>query len=183
MSCCARQYTPQQQYPRFAFLVATCSTRTESEVSGPHSMEPVNSVAMPRRWLFYAFACFVSWGVWAYLSKITSTRIGAAETQLLFTLGMIPFAVVFGLRAGVRSLVADKLGVVYGITNGLLTGLGTMMMFAALHIGPASAVTPIAGAFPLVTVLMARAFLAERLNHVQHLGLATAMVGLTLIAI
>lgn len=146
-------------------------------------MESVNSSAMSRKWLLYAFACFVSWGVWAYLSKITSTSIGAAETQLLFTLGMIPFAVVFGLRVGVKALVADKIGVAYGLTNGLLTGLGTMMMFAALSIGPASAVTPIAGAFPLVTVLMARVLLAERLNRVQHLGLATAMVGLTLIAI
>lgn len=134
-------------------------------------------------WLVYAFACFVCWGVWAFLAKITSVGAGAAETQLLFTLGMMPVALVFALRSGLAPLVADRIGVGYGIANGVLTGVGTILMFAALRDGLASAVAPITGAYPLVTVLLARAVLSERLNPVQYAGLAAALAGLTLIAI
>ena len=136
-----------------------------------------------RMWLFYAFACLACWGVWAFFAKITSTEVGAAETQFLFTVGMVPFALVFAVRSGFGSLTSDRIGVGYGITNGLVTGVGTMLLFVALRDGPASTVAPVSGAYPLVTVLLARALLSERLNHIQHIGLAAALAGLTLIAI
>ena len=135
-----------------------------------------------RIWLSYAFACLACWGIWAFLAKITTTEVGAAETQFLFTLGMVPFALVFAIRSGLGSLVSDRIGVGYGIINGLLTGVGTILMFSAFRNGPASVITPVSGAYPLVTVLLAMVILGERLNYIQYIGLAAALVGLTLIA-
>ena len=108
--------------------------------------------------------------------------MGAAETQFLFTVGMVPFALVFAIRSGLGSLVSDRIGVGYGIINGLLTGVGTILMFSAFRHGPASVITPVSGAYPLVTVLLAMVILGERLNYIQYIGLAAALAGLTLIA-
>ena len=40
-------------------------------------------------WLALCLACTLLWGVWAFLSKVLADRVGAIETQLLFTLGML----------------------------------------------------------------------------------------------
>ena len=61
-------------------------------------------------WLALCLACILLWGVWAFLSKVLADRVGAIETQLLFTLGMLPAGLIAAWRVGAATLVTEKSG-------------------------------------------------------------------------
>ncbi len=56
-----------------------------------------------------------------------------------------------------------------------------LFAFAATH-GLLSLVSVLGSLYPIVTVLLAYAFLGERLTRVQRAGVAVAMVGVVTIA-
>jgi len=60
---------------------------------------------------------------------------------------------------------------------------GTFAYTNALQGGSASLVVPISSAYPLVTVVMAVAFLREKLNRYNLIALAVIVVGLVLIGL
>jgi len=133
-------------------------------------------------WLALCLACTALWGVWAFLSKVLADRVGAIETQLLFTLGMLPAGLIAAWRVGAAALVPSPRGIVYGLLNGLLTALGTLCFFAALGRVSASIVSPLIAAYPLVTVALAAAILRERIRPLQIAGAICAVAGLALLS-
>jgi len=64
----------------------------------------------------------------------------------------------------------------------LLTALGTLCFFAALERIPASIVSPLIAAYPLVTVALAAAILRERIRPLQIAGAICAVAGLALLS-
>ena len=133
-------------------------------------------------WLALCVSCTLLWGLWAFLSKVLADRVGAVETQLLFTLGMLPAGLIAAWRVGAAALVPSPRGIVYGLLNGLLTALGTLCFFAALSRVSASIVSPLIAAYPLVTVALAAAFLRERIAPLQIAGAICAVAGLALLS-
>lgn len=133
-------------------------------------------------WLALCLACTLLWGVWGFLSKLLADRVGAIETQLLFTLGMLPAGLIAAWHVGGPALIPSPRGIVYGLLNGLLTALGTLCFFAALARVSASIVSPLIAAYPLVTVALAAAFLRERITTVQIAGAVCAVSGLALLS-
>jgi drug/metabolite transporter (DMT)-like permease len=66
-------------------------------------------------------------------------------------------------------------GIVFGLTVGVLSAVGQLGLFAAFRYSPnASVVTVMTSLYPLVTVLLAVAFLRERLTKAQMVGLGFA---------
>jgi bacterial/archaeal transporter family protein len=133
-------------------------------------------------WWSLCAACLVLWGIWGFLSKLLADRVGAIDSQLLYTAGMLPAALgaIVGIPA--RELFKSTRGIAYGLLNGLLTGAGTLCFFQALSEGPASVVTPMIAVFPLVTVALAIAFLKERLSWWQAAGALCAVLGMAMLA-
>jgi len=133
-------------------------------------------------WLALCLACTLLWGIWGFLSKLLADRVGAIETQLLFTLGMLPAGLIAAWHVGGAALVPSTRGIVYGLLNGLLTALGTLCFFAALGRVSASIVSPLIAAYPLVTVVLAAAILRERITPLQIAGAVFAVTGLALLS-
>jgi len=150
-----------------------CMTRTNP---------PSAARAGPDHWLALCLACTLLWGVWAFLSKLLADRVGAIETQLLFTSGMLPAGLIAAWRVGAAALIPSPRGIVYGLLNGLLTALGTLCFFAALGRVPASIVSPLIAAYPLVTVALAALILRERIRPLQIAGAVCAVMGLALLS-
>jgi transporter family protein len=138
--------------------------------------------ASVRRWWSLCAACLVLWGIWGFLSKLLADRVGAIESQLLFTMGMLPAALIGIIGLAGRELVMSGRGIGYGLLNGVLTGVGTLCFFEALSKGPASMVTAMIAAFPLVTVALAIVLLKERLAWWQAAGALCAVAGMVLLA-
>jgi transporter family protein len=132
-------------------------------------------------WLLYALLCILSWGVWGGLTKLGADKMTPIQMQVLFTLGMVPvvLAALIQLRWKVDR---DRLGVTYGILNGVLTGLGLLAFYAAMARGKASIVGPITALFPLLTVMLALLLLKERMNKVQTAGVFVALVSIFILS-
>jgi uncharacterized membrane protein len=133
------------------------------------------------KWLLYALLCIVCWGVWGFLSKLGSDKASPLQMQALFTIGMIPLAVAALVQGGLK-LDTDRVGVTYGILNGVFTGLGLLAYYAALAKGKASIVGPVTGLFPLLTVVLALLLLKERMNRVQIAGMVLALASIFILS-
>ena len=133
-------------------------------------------------WLGYAILCVFLWGLWGFLSKIGSGSANPLQMQVLFTLGMLPVAVVMLLSMQWR-LDRKPGGATYGILSGVVTGLGTLGYYAALREQNASVVTPLTGLFPVLTIVLAFIVLRERLNMVQWGGMILALASIVVLSI
>jgi transporter family protein len=132
-------------------------------------------------WLFYALLCVVWWGVWGFLSKLGSDQASPQQLQVLFTIGIIPPSVLAWAQLGFK-VETDRRGAIYGILNGVFTGLGMLAYYAALARGQASIVGPFTALFPLLTLALALAFLRERINRVQAAGMIFALAAIVLLS-
>ncbi len=132
-------------------------------------------------WLFYALLCIVWWGVWGFLSKLGSDQIAPQQLQILFTIGFIPTSLLAWAQLGFK-IETDRRGAIYGILNGVFTGLGMLAYYAALVRGKASVVGPFTSIFPLLTVALAFAFLHERINRIQAAGMILALAAIVLLS-
>src|SRR5262245_42701248 len=132
-------------------------------------------------WLLYSIICILWWGVWGFLSKLGSDRISPEQLQILFTLGIIPPSILAWAQLGFR-VETDRRGMIYGISNGLLSGMGMLAFYAALARGQASIIGPFTSLFPLLTVVLAFAFLRERINRIQAAGMALALAAILILA-
>jgi bacterial/archaeal transporter family protein len=133
------------------------------------------------KWLLYALLCIFSWGVWGGLTKLGADKMTPIQMQVLFTLGMGPvvLAALIQLRWKVD---AHPLGAIYGILNGVLTGLGLLAFYAAMARGKASIVGPVTALFPLLTVMLALLLLKERMNRIQTAGVFVALVSIFILS-
>jgi transporter family protein len=135
----------------------------------------------PPKWLWLALMSTFWWGLWAFLVKLASGHLDPFQLQALFVAGMLPLMLLVIARRG-PTLKADRLGIVYGLLNGVLATLGMLAFYAAMERGRASIVGPVTALFPIVTVAGSTLFLRERLNAVQCVGICLALAALLLFA-
>ncbi len=132
-------------------------------------------------WLLYALLCILSWGVWGGLAKLGSDKMTPTQVQVLFTIGMFP-VVLAALIQLKWKVDGDRLGVTYGVLNGVFTGLGLLAYYAAMARGKASIVGPVTALFPLLTVVLALVLLKERMNKVQTAGVFVALASIFILS-
>ena len=133
------------------------------------------------KWLWLALMSTFWWGLWAFLVKLASAHLNPFQMQVLFVAGMAPLlaAVLARTRFSVQT---DRLGVFYGVLNGVLATLGMLAFYAAMQKGTASVVGPVTALFPIVTVAGSMLILNERLNAVQGAGACLAVAAILLFA-
>lgn len=111
----------------------------------------------------------------------------AYVNQLLYTAGLAPLLVFVAFavhrRESGRSRSGRAAGVFWAFLTGILGGIGNIFFFQAMIAGgKASVVAPVTALFPMITVLLALAFLHERLGGRQWIGLALAFVAIYLLS-
>jgi bacterial/archaeal transporter family protein len=140
-----------------------------------------HAVRLRSTWLLYALLCIVWWGIWGFLSKLGADRISPQQLQILFTIGIVAPSLLAWTQLGFR-VETDRRGAIYGILNGVFTGLGMLAYYAALSAGKASVVGPFTALFPLLTVALAFAILRERINRIQAAGMVMALVAIIILS-
>jgi bacterial/archaeal transporter family protein len=139
------------------------------------------SVRLRSTWLLYALLCIVLWGIWGFLSKLGSDRISPQQLQILFTIGIVPPSLLAWAQLGFK-VETDRRGAIYGILNGVFTGLGMLAYYEALSGGKASVVGPFTALFPLLTLALAFAILRERINRIQAAGMVMALAAIIILS-
>ena len=136
----------------------------------------------PRRWLAYAIATTILWGVWgAFIEAPEKAGFPATLGYSVWALTMIPCALVALAIAGWK-LEHDTRSILLGAGIGLLGAGGQLVLFEALRLGPAYLVFPIVSLYPMLTVLLSVLVLKERASRRAWWGIAVAAPALLLLS-
>lgn len=135
------------------------------------------------RWFWYSMICVLCWGGWALLSKLGSREVPPNTMQFLFTVGTVPVGLaLFIARRG--KLEKSPRGIVYGMLNGVLSGVGGLALFAAYHTnGNTTLITSATALYPMITVVLAITILREHFRPIQALGLVFAAVAIIIFSL
>src|SRR5947209_17770578 len=132
-------------------------------------------------WYVYAVLTVVTWGLWGVFSKLASNYSKPRQALLFQTVGVLAFTIIV--------LVIEKFrfewsapGFTWAALGGFFAFVGFLTFFAALEDGRASTVVTLSALYPLVTILISIAFLHEKLNARQGIGIALAMIASVLLA-
>ncbi|WSX44253.1 EamA family transporter [Streptomyces sp. NBC_00963] len=82
-----------------------------------------------------------------------------------------------------RRLGPEKPAYAMSVTAGVLDSLANLLFLLAARSGDLTVVAVITALYPAGTVLLARSVLAERLHRGQLIGLGTAAVAVSLLAL
>lgn len=110
----------------------------------------------------------------------TTTLQGIAIGETAAVLFLLGYTVAAGR---VADLHAPRRSHALFVASGLNAGLGLFMLFEGLRRGPVSVVDPVAGAAPLLTVILAVVFLKEfeRITPLVVIGSVAIVIGAALI--
>jgi transporter family protein len=128
---------------------------------------------MPR-WLGYGLLAIAMWGGWGLIGKLT--RLNEWQMTALSTIGVVGVAALLLFSPRLRQGTDRRRGMAIAFVTGIFGNLGNLAYLKALKVGEASLVAPYTALYPLVTVVLARAVLRERMNRVQAVGFALAIV-------
>ena len=135
---------------------------------------------MPR-WLSFSLITIALFGVWGFVSTVITKDVGPLTVQFLSTIGLLPVALILGFSKNLRKGTGFAAGITFATLTGVLGGSGNVALYKALQIGgEGSVIVPITGMYPLVTVILARFLLKERLNRVQTIGIGLALLAIYL---
>ena len=134
---------------------------------------------MPR-WIAWTLLTLLTWGIWLILFQRIGAEISPAHSQAISTLGIIPILLALGWIHDAPSSGNRRRGVWLALGSGILSCLGNIACYAALHQGKAATVIPLTALYPVVTVLLAIPLLKEHLNRLQWTGIGVSLVAIYL---
>ena len=135
---------------------------------------------MPR-WLSYSLITIALFGVWGFVSTVITKDVAPLTVQILSTIGLLPVALVLVFSRKLRKGTNFGRGILLATATGVLGGTGNVAMYKALQLGgEGSVIVPLTGMYPLVTVILARFLLKEKLNRIQTLGVGLALASIYL---
>jgi drug/metabolite transporter (DMT)-like permease len=134
-----------------------------------------------KRWMIYAGTALLVWGVSSTLIRYAYRFPGAHEANmaLFVALGGLATLGVYGVLSGAArgASHAEWLRAAGPMAT---MALGSLLVAIAYKNGPASLVTPLAGAYPVVTLGFAWIVLKERPTLLQWGGIAAVLAGMVL---
>lgn len=132
-------------------------------------------------WQLWTAAAVASWGVWAVLAKVIGDGLTGAQSQALSTVGMMPVVLALARSKGLTVRPIGRRGVVYALAAGAVSGLGNVPYYDLYaRGGTAATAVSLTALYPVVTIALAAAFLGERVNRVQAIGLVLALAAIYL---
>ncbi len=162
------------QYAGVALVILGC-------VGLSYSPPDPNAKVTQKKWIPLAASALIIWGISQTLVKFSYSLPNASETNLtLFnTIGGALTLGLYGLwkgREGIHSLGEWTKSF---LPMGMMAG-GDLSVIIASRMGPISVVTPLSGAYPLVTLLFAWLILKEKITALQWANICLILIGMFL---
>lgn len=145
---------------------------------------PANSAAVQSKgWLYWSFLSCLSWGIAVVISKILVTEVGYINLMGLYVL-LSPLVLLPIWRWQRRRMaLVDKKSWVISELSQLSFCLGGIFFLKSMANGAVSLVAPLANLYILVTIFIARIYLAEQITSVQSIAIVLIITGLALLAL
>jgi len=117
----------------------------------------------------------VLWGIVGLLQKVTTNYITADAVLIWDRVGYLCLLPWLLATTSLSNLGSGDL--LIGTLAGIANSLGAWFLYASLESGAkASIAVPLTSLYPLLTVLMAMAFLGEKVRPLQWFGIALALI-------
>ena len=130
-----------------------------------------------------AIVAMIGWGITFALAKPLVNIAGPGMTLLFMRAGSFLFVFSWIKIARVKFTIPEKSIALLLIGSGLLDTVGFLAYNLGVTTQFVSIVSPIAATFPAVTILLAYAFLKERVVNSQKAGIVAILSGLILISL
>jgi drug/metabolite transporter (DMT)-like permease len=122
----------------------------------------------------------IVYGFADFLGGLASRRVRpVVVTAVAAAIGIVPLLVGLGVVGGVFSWPAA----VWGAVAGLSGGVGVLLLYAALAIGPMSVLSPVTAVFAAVVPVLVAVFRGTVLSPVATGALVVAVVAVVLVAV
>ncbi len=139
-----------------------------------------------KRWMLFAGAAVVIWGVNGVVVKKAYTFEGASEGNMalfiavggLLTLGVYGF--FYGRQSATTNTSERRREWARAFLPMALMACGGLLAAIAYKHGPASIVTPLSGAYPVITLIFAMVVLKERPTKLHWAGIVAILLGMLL---
>ena len=135
----------------------------------------------PANWLPPALGALVVWGLWAFLPKIALQTMQPHSVIFYESFGnlIVAIPILFYLRF---KLQKDKRALfILGCSSALTIG-AILSYFYALQTGPVAVVVTMTAMYPVISLILARVVLQERINKIQFAAVLMAMASILLLA-
>jgi drug/metabolite transporter (DMT)-like permease len=144
-----------------------------------YSPSDSQSKSRGRKWIFFAATALVLWGAAQTLVKYSYRLPNASEANLaLFnSIGGTLTLGIYGFLYGRKGAHSSKEWGRSFLPMGMMAA-GDLGVIIATRFGPISVVTPLTGAYPLVTLAFAAVVLKERINALQMVCIVLILVGM-----
>lgn len=132
-------------------------------------------------WPLLSIGALLLWGLWAFMPKLALQSMPPQATLFYAAVGdlFVAVPVFFWLRCRLQK--DPKTVRITGISSGL-TVASMLAFFYALSHGPVAVVATLTAMYPVITVLLARVVLKEKINRMQLIAIVMAMVSIVLLA-
>jgi transporter family protein len=130
-------------------------------------------------WLVWALLSAFFAGLTAILAKVGVEKVDSNLATAVRTVVVLVFSWMLFFATGQVRAIGQLTGRswLFLTLSGLATGLSWVCYFRALQLGPASRVAPIDKLSVIFAIILAAAFLQERLTPVQWIGGALICAG------
>lgn len=142
---------------------------------------PDATPAKSGRWKILAATALVIWGISGTLIRYSYGFPGAHEANMALFIaigGLVTLGTYGVLKGAAHSASRTELARSFGPMATM--AVGSLLVAIAYKHGPASLVTPLAGAYPVVTLAFAWAVLKERPTALQWGGIGLVLLGMVL---
>jgi bacterial/archaeal transporter family protein len=132
-------------------------------------------------WMLPTLGAMICWGFWGFIPKLT--------TRYLSPQSAIIYEVVGAMCLAAIALVSFKFqpdvhptGIFLAIMTGMLGFLGAFCFLSAVSTGPVTLVATLSALYPVISIVLAVAFLHESISLRQGIGIVLALVAMILVA-
>jgi drug/metabolite transporter (DMT)-like permease len=131
--------------------------------------------------LLAPLAALVLWGFWAFLPKLAMQSMSAPAVTFYEGVGslLVALPLLFFIRG---KLIRNAKAIGLVVCASSLSVIAILCYYAALKIGPVATVSTITAMYPIVGIALARVFLGEKMNALQFIAAAMAMLSVYLLA-
>jgi transporter family protein len=130
--------------------------------------------------IIFAFLAMLCWGIGPLFAKTGLVSLEPFSALTIRSVSVTVILLITGILTGEMAALShvDLRSASFIIGEGIFAAyLGQMAYFYALKIGEVSVITPIAAAFPIVTLILAVILLGENFSVQKLVGAALIVAG------
>lgn len=130
----------------------------------------------------YAIFSLFAWGLVFFILNIFILKFGGLFPTALLLSTYSVYYLVYS-KATKQKILIPKSVIFYVVLVGLFEAIGITSYTVGVNSGFVAIMAPLVASSPAFTIILAWAFLKEKLKKLQYLGIAFVLIGLILIAI